>query len=254
MNIPLFTSTGTQKGEKALPASLFGAEVNKGLIHLALIRQQSNRRNPIAHTLTRAEISGSNRKLYAQKGTGRARRGTVRSPLLRGGSKSFGPKNNANFEKGMPKTMRKVALRSCLSLRAQKEGVYLALESYSETALKTKDFLALLKKLPVTLGRRIIIVTPEKHQGVYLSCRNIPGVKLLQAAYLNPEDVLGATNIVFVADAIERAEKLFGNDAASTKDEVSSENEEAPVKKVSAKKTVTKKAPAKKVASKTSAK
>ena len=253
MNIPLFTSTGTQKGEKALPASLFGAEVNKGLIHLALIRQQSNRRNPIAHTLTRAEISGSNRKLYAQKGTGRARRGTVRSPLLRGGSKSFGPKNNANFEKGMPKTMRKVALRSCLSLRAQKEGVYLALESYSETALKTKDFLALLKKLPVTLGRRIIIVTPEKHQGVYLSCRNIPGVKLLQAAYLNPEDVLGATNIVFVADAIERAEKLFGSDSASVK-EVASDEEGSPAKKIATKKTVAKKAPAKKVASKTSAK
>jgi large subunit ribosomal protein L4 len=103
MKVDLFTATGTKKGSLELPASMFEVEVNKGLMHLALVRQQSNRRNPIAHARHRGEMVGSTRKLYQQKHTGQARRGASRSPLLKGGGKSFGPRNEANFVKDMPR-------------------------------------------------------------------------------------------------------------------------------------------------------
>lgn len=225
MKIPVYSATGEKEKEFELPASLFGVKPNTGLVHQVLLLQQSNRRNPIAHTGSRSEIQGSTRKLYAQKGTGRARRGSIRSPLLRGGNKAFGPKKNANFMKRMPKAMRHQALCSCLSLRAREEGVFLGLEGYPET-VKTKEFLALFKKLPVSLGRRILVVLSEKHRALTLSARNVPGVKTILAAYLNPEDVLVSRNIIFLEGAIEKAAKVFGK-VENDKRQVVSHNEES---------------------------
>ena len=207
MKIDLYTATGTKSGSLELPATLFEAPINKGLMHLALVRQQSNRRHPIAHAKHRGEVVGSTKKLFQQKGTGRARRGPLRSPLMRGGGKSFGPRNEANFIKEMPKKMRRAALFSCLSLRA-KEGAIVALENYPDD-VKTKSFVSLLKKLPLTLGRRIVFVLAGHQRSLELSARNVPRVKTLLAQYLNPEDILAATNIVFLADAVKVAEETF---------------------------------------------
>lgn len=208
MNIDLFSATGTKKGTLALPASLFEARVNQGLMHQVVMLQQGNRRTAVAHAKNRGEVAGSTRKLYSQKHTGRARRGSVRSPLLRGGGKAFGPRSIANFAKRMPRGMRRAALLSCLSLRA-KQGDIIGLENYPET-VKTKDAHALLRKLPVQIGRRLLFVLPGPHRGLQLSTRNIPGVKSLPASYLNPEDVLGARQIVFLAEALRKAEELWG--------------------------------------------
>ena len=186
---------------------MFEVPVNKGLMHLALIRQQSNRRHSIAHVKHRGEVVGSTKKMFQQKGTGRARRGPGRSPLLKGGGKAFGPRNESNFVKDMPKKMRRAALFSCLSLKAS-EGAIIGLESYPDD-VKTKSFMALIKKLPVEFGRRITLVLPGHHRGLELSARNVPRVKTLLAGYLNPEDVLGSQKIVFVADSIKVAEKMF---------------------------------------------
>lgn len=207
MKIDVYTALGTKKGSLELPAVMFEAPIRKGLMHLALVRQQSNRRHPIAHVKHRGEIAGSTKKLFQQKGTGRARRGPIRSPLLRGGGKAFGPRNEANFRKEMPKKMRRAALFSCLSLRA-KEGAILGLEDYPDE-VKTKTCLALLKKLPIELGRKITIVLPRRHRGLELSARNLPGVKTLLAGYLNPEDVLGSKNIIFLVEAVRVAEETF---------------------------------------------
>ncbi len=208
MNIDLFTATGTKKGTATLPAALFEGVINQGLMHQAVIRQQANARHPISHAKTRAEVSGSTRKLFQQKGTGRARRGSIRSPLMRGGGKAFGPRSVRNYELDMPQQMRRAALVACLSLQA-KQGAIIALENYP-TDVKTKQMNALLTKLPVELGRRILIVTADKHQGVSLSARNIHNVKTITAPYLNPIDVLGAKHIVFLVDAIKKAEEVFG--------------------------------------------
>ncbi len=208
MKIDVYSATGTKKGTAELPKMLFEAPINEGLMHQALVRQQSNRRDPISHAKNRAEVEGSTRKLYQQKGTGRARRGSLRSPLLRGGGKAFGPRSVRNYEKDMPKKMRRMALFSCLSLQAKNECIF-GLEEYPK-AIKTKDASALLRKLPVELGRRILIVTSEKHDELVLSVRNVPGVKTVQAAYLNPEDVLNARHIIFLVEALKKAEEVFG--------------------------------------------
>lgn len=208
MLIDLYTATGTKKGSLELPAAMFEVPVNTGLMHLALIRQQSNRRMPIAHVRHRGEVAGSTRKLYQQKHTGNARRGSIRSPLLKGGGKSFGPRNEANFIKNMPRKMRRAALFSCLSMKA-KEGCIIGLEGYGDE-VKTKSLVALLKNLPVELGRRILIVTAGVQRGLELSARNVANVTTLRAPYLNPEDVLGSRHIIFLADAVKAAEQTFG--------------------------------------------
>lgn len=209
LTIDMYASTGAKKGTLMLPASLFGVLVNEGLMHQVLVLQQSNRRAPIAHAKSRGEVRGSTRKLFQQKGTGRARRGSIRSPLLRGGGKAFGPRNVRNFTKGMPRKMRRAALRSCLSLQAQRKGI-IGLEEYAG-GMKTKQTFEFLKKLPVELGRRILMITAERNNPLMLSVRNIPNVKVITAAYLNPEDVLSARYLIFLRDAVAKAEEVFGN-------------------------------------------
>jgi large subunit ribosomal protein L4 len=215
MKLDVYSSTGAKKAAMDLPADLFEAPVNWGLMHQAVIMQQSNRRNPIAHVKTRGEIVGSTKKVYAQKHTGNARRGPIRSPIMRGGGKTFGPRNDANFWKNMPKKMRHAALRSCLSLQAQKDGIIL-LEDYP-TDIKTKTFAALLKKLPIEQGRRTLVVMAGKHEGIQMSSRNVTGVKAIQAAYLNPEDILNSRRVIFLVDAIKVAQDVFGKKEADTK-------------------------------------
>ena len=254
MTIDLYTSTGTKKRTLDLPAGLFEANINRGLMHLALIRQQSNRRTPVAHVKHRGEVVGSTKKMFQQKHTGAARRGPKRSPLLKGGGKAFGPRSEANFTKEMPKKMRRAALFSCLSYRA-KQGAIIGLEEYPADQMKTKDFMTLLRKLPVEFGRKIVLVTDKAHRALELSARNVTGVKVLYVQYLNPEDILGAKNIIFLKDAVTKADEIFGKDVDRTtkkfdtaeegkeEKEIKEIKEPKKVKKVAKK--VTTKAPAK---------
>lgn len=208
MQFPVFTISGEKKGTRNIPEALLMEVANKGLAHQALVMQQNNRRQSAAHVKTRGEVRGSTKKPYPQKHTGNARRGPLRSPLLRGGGKAFGPRNERNFVKRMPKEMRHAALRSCLTLQA-KAGVFLGLDSFPDT-IKTKQMQLFLSKVTDQLGRRILIVMPEKHRSLELSARNIAGVTLVSAAYLNPEDILVSRRIVIVGDALEKAAAVFG--------------------------------------------
>ena len=219
MTIDVYTSTGTKKGTMELPPALFDVEVNTGLMHEALVRQQSNRRNPIAHVKTRSEVIASTKKLYQQKGTGRARRGSANANLLKGGAKAFGPRNERNFVKNMPRAMRRNALFSCLTTSAR-AGRIIGLDPTAPAGSagqgegllatgKTKDFVALLVKLPVSPGRKIVFVLPSHSEALERGARNVPGVKTILAQYLNPEDVLGAHHLVFLVEAIKVAEETF---------------------------------------------
>jgi large subunit ribosomal protein L4 len=208
MTIDVFTATGTKKGTLSLPAELFGSPVNRALIHQAILRQRSNARTGIAHAKNRSEVAGSTRKLFGQKHTGNARRGSIRSPLLRGGGKAFGPRNEANFVKDMPRSMRRAALVSCLSYQAKK-GAIVGLESYPDT-IKTKAFVDLLGKMSLKESRKVLLVLPEKHEALWLSCRNVPGAKAILVSYLNPLDIIDARKIVFVGDSVEKAMAIFG--------------------------------------------
>ncbi len=242
MTIDLFSSAGQKQKAIHLPETLFTGEINSGLAHQFLMLQQSNRRAPIAHAKTRGEVYGSTKKLFQQKHTGNARRGPIRSPLMKGGGKAFGPNRWQNFELKMPKAMRQAAIRSCLSMQA-KEGSIIALEGFGAET-KTKILAELLKKLPLKSDRRVLIVWGEKSDALIRSARNLPSVETLSAAYLNPEDVLKATAIVFLEDAFAIADKVFGK--KKTEKEFIAAEPEAPAAKSAAKK----KAPAKKPAAK----
>lgn len=217
MTIDVYTATGAKKGTATLPKSLFEASVNEGLMHQAVVRTLSNARNTVAHVKKRGEIRGSTRKLFQQKGTGRARRGSVRSAVLRGGNKPFGPLKNANFIKNMPQKMRRAALYSALSAQA-KNGKIIGLESYPEK-ISTKDAVAMLQKMPVDLGRKIIIVTPEKNAHLCLSTGNLHAVETVMVQYINPEMILGAHHIIFMVDALKKAEEIFGEATPAKKEE-----------------------------------
>ncbi len=246
MTIDVFSATGSKVKSMDLPASLFGADANWGLMHQAVVMQQANRRQSPAHVKTQSEVQGSTRKIKPQKHTGGARHGAIRNSLMRGGGKNFGPRNDRNWTKDMPKKMRHAALRSCLSVMANK-GAIVAVDSFPET-IKTKTLADLLKKLPVSYGRNILIVSPSEHKSLQLSARNIARTETVRAAYLNAEEVLNAKSIVFLVDAIDEADKLFGK-----KEHVANTTKRAPVaklksepkvkaaKKTAAKKTSTKK-------------
>ncbi|MFA6039491.1 MAG: 50S ribosomal protein L4 [Candidatus Peribacteraceae bacterium] len=229
MNVDVYSATGQKTGTMELPAELFAAPVNRGLMHQAMVMQRSNARSPIAHAKSRSEVVGSTRKVYGQKHTGRARRGPIRSPVMRGGGKAFGPKKERNFTKEMPKSMRRAALCACLSFQA-KRGAVIGLEAYPET-IKTKEAMHLLGKLPVEQGRRTLIVTAAPHKALTLSTRNIPGVKTLLAAYLNPLDILTARHVIFMKGAVEKAVEVFVRRNVRVKVESASEEKNQKMQK-----------------------
>lgn len=252
MQIDVFSSTGSKVKSMDLPASLFGSEVNWGLMHQAVVMQQSNARQSPAHVKTRGEVYGSTKKMFAQKHTGRARSGPLRSPTHRGGGKAFGPRNTQNPTKDMPKKMRHAALRSALSMQAEKKAVF-GIENFPEN-VKTKAVSDMLKKMPLDYGRRILLVTPGAHNALYLSARNIAGVKTVAAGYLNIEDVLNARHLVFLTDAIAQAETLFGKKQAEARTSKAAKPAVAESKTAKAPRKITKKKVSKKTSAKNAAK
>lgn len=227
MTIDVYSATGSKKGTRDIPAGLLEERANKGLIHQAVLMQQQNAKRPVAHVKKRDEVVGSTRKILQQKGSGNARRGPLRSPVMRGGGKAWGPRNTRTFARSMPKEMRHAAVRASISLQA-KNGTIMGLESYGNE-IKTKAAFALLKKMPVDIGRRIIFVLPESHEGLSVSVRNIPGVQTILASYLNPRDVMLARHLIFVGDALDKAEAVFGK-KSKEKMLKSDKKEEAPKK------------------------
>lgn len=214
MTIDIFSATGSKVKSMDLPASLFEAPTNWGLMHQAVVLQQSNRRQSPAHVKTQSEVQGSTRKIRPQKHTGGARHGAIRNALMRGGGKLFGPRNIMNYTKDMPKKMRHAAIRSCLSMMASK-GSIIGIESYPDT-IKTKTLNDLLKKLPIEHGRKVLMVSSSAHKSLLLSARNVPFVTTVRASYLNPESILNARHVVFLVDAIDEANKTFGKKEVTT--------------------------------------
>lgn len=206
MNIPLYSQDGTKKGDISVPDKIFGRKVNKNLIHKMLVLQLSNKRRPIAHTLTKGEVRGGGRKPYAQKHTGRARQGSVTNPHFIGGGVAFGPRNTRNFKLRASKNERRNALFSVLSAKAS-EGHVAALEDYKTEKPKTRDFAKMLSNLP--FEKRVLFVLPAKNEMFTLSSRNIKRVKSIFINYLNVADILNNRDVVFLKDAIPELEKIF---------------------------------------------
>ena len=205
--VKLLNTKGSELGELNLDENVFGVEPNIHVMHLALKRQLNNARQGSHNTKTRAEVSGGGRKPWKQKGTGRARAGSIRSPLFAGGGVSFGPKPRS-YETNLPQKARKLALRSALSAKLEAMTVVKDFSELSE--VKTKAMAKILSDLKVS-GKILIIadLMAEENKNLEMSARNIASVKLLYPSNLNVKDLIEADSIVATENAInEITERL----------------------------------------------
>jgi len=207
MKIDLYQQSGEKKGAIEVNETIFNSPVNDELMRLAMIRQLANARSgSIAHVKTRAEVRGGGRKPWRQKGTGRARFGSSRNPVWRGGGIAFGPRNNRNYEKAMTKKARRLALFSALSQKMSEKQIF-ALDSFKIEIPKTKEFVSLIGKLPV--DRSVLVVLAAKDAVFEKTVSNIPNVKVILVNYLNLHDILKYEKVMFMEDAVKKAEELF---------------------------------------------
>lgn len=206
MEAKLFNQSGEEVGMIQLSEYLFGIEPNVPVMHQAMERQRANARLGTHNTRGRGEVVGSTRKLYRQKGTGRARQGSVRAPHRKGGGVAHGP-HPRKYTKDMPRKMRRLAVRSALSAK-QALGAITFVDQLQLEAPRTKDILACLKSLNLT--GKTLIVLDQKNDTVQRSANNLPYVKTLQAHYLNVIDLLSHDNVVMVQAAVDVAEGYLG--------------------------------------------
>jgi large subunit ribosomal protein L4 len=198
----VFNTDNKKVGDVELNDALFGIEVKKHILHDVVKMQLANRRAGTASTKTRTEVRGGGKKPYRQKGTGRARAGTNRSPLWRGGGVIFGPKPR-DYAYKLPKKVRKLGVRMALSTRFSENNM-LVLDGFDLAAIKTKQFVEIMKKLNIENG---LIVIPEKNENLEKSSRNVQGYKVIQSDGLNVYDILLHRNLVLLQPCLEQLEK-----------------------------------------------
>lgn len=202
MSVSTFTKSGNKATTPAkLDKHIFGVDVtNHELLKQAYLAHLSNRRVATAKTLKRGEVSGGGIKPWRQKGTGRARVGSIRSPIWRGGGITFGPTGNENYTHSLTTGAKRQAVRQALSLAADANKV-IVLEALDEKVIKTKQMAILLTKVGVT-GSTLLVVD-KKDDALVRVTRNLSAVKVTQATYLNVFEVLNADHIVITTDALK---------------------------------------------------
>lgn len=203
--VAVYNVSGSEVGEIELSDSVFGIEPNVHVLHSAVVMQQASLRAGTHKTKGRSEVRGGGRKPWKQKGTGRARQGSIRAPQWKGGGIVFGPTPRSYAYK-LPKKVRRLALKSALSSKALDNGI-LVLDQLSFAAPKTKEVVALLKNLKS--DRRTLVVTSEYDENVALSARNIPGVKFVSAVGINVLDVMLHDKLIITKDAVEKVQEVF---------------------------------------------
>ncbi|BCV24278.1 50S ribosomal protein L4 [Gelria sp. Kuro-4] len=204
--VPVYNLQGEAVGEIELSDSVFAVPMNSGLIHQAVVRHLANRRLGTADTKTRAEVSGGGRKPWRQKGTGRARQGSIRSPLWRHGGVAFGP-HPRSYAQDMPRKMRRLALKVALSEKLRSGGLTVV-EDIKLPEPKTKQMVNVLRRLGAP--KKALIVTAERDELVDRSARNLPGVLASGALGLNVYDVLNHDRLIITKDAVAKVEEVLG--------------------------------------------
>lgn len=209
MEVDVFNIKGKKVSTVDLSAAIFEAPVKVDLMHQAFVRQMANSRLGTHSTKGRSEVSGGGRKPWRQKGTGRARQGSIRAAQWVGGGKIFTPKPRS-YEKTMPKKMRRAALRSALSVKAS-EGEIILMDEIKLDEVKTSNMLEVLNA--VAGDSSILLLIPEnspEYDDVKRACANLANVKTLLANYLNIRDLLGYENIVMPVAALDVIESYLG--------------------------------------------
>lgn len=211
MIVKVLNQEGKEIGEARLPKEIFEVKMSSDLVHQIVLSQMANRRRTIAKTKTRAEVRGGGRKPWRQKGTGRARAGSIRSPIWRGGGVTFGPTTEKVFKKIIPKKMRRKALFMVLSAKA-KENLLLILDKLEIKKLKTKSMVEILNKLFLEKGSGLVIL-PQKNENIIKAARNIPRIMTMQAKDLNVLDLLSYKYVLMPKEAIKIIKDTFIDNA-----------------------------------------
>ena len=207
MKIKVFNQNKEEKGEIELPKEIFEIEVNSDLIYQVVLAQRGNRRQGTAQAKMRGEVRGGGRKPWRQKGTGRARHGSTRSPLWRGGGVTFGPRADKNYKKRIPKKMGRKALFMVLSAKA-KENLILVLDKLEFEKPKTKQMAEILNKLFLKQGSGLIALS-KIDKNLILSIRNISKTDSIQAKDLNALDLLSYKYLVISEAGIKKIKETF---------------------------------------------
>ncbi len=205
--ISIYNLEGKAVSQKNLSADIFSVSANPAVIYQAVSYQLANRRASIAHTKTRAEVSGGGRKPFKQKGTGNARAGSTRSPLWIGGGITFGPRNTANFCKRIPKKIKTLALKAILSEKVKNKKI-IVLADFKLPKISTSQIYEIFSKLPINEGR-ILVILPQLEVNTELSLANIPYAKIIKTENLNVLDLLKYDFLLTTDDGLEKIEKIF---------------------------------------------
>ena len=203
---PLYDRTGKTVGNVELSDALFAAPVNTAVLHQVVTAQLAARRIGTADTRTRGEIRGGGKKPYRQKGTGRARQGSVSAPHYRGGGTVFGP-HPRSYEQRLPRKMKRLALRGALTAKLGDEQVKV-IDGFGLEAIKTKELAGVLDALQAT--GRVLVVAPGRDQNLELSARNLPTVDVILADSLNVVDLVAADLVLIEQPALARMESVYG--------------------------------------------
>jgi len=209
INIKIYNDKVDQLGEEKLPKNVFGLELNESLVHQAMVAQMGNERQVLAHTKSRSEVRGGGKKPWNQKGTGRARAGSSRSPIWIGGGVTFGPTKNRNFKKDINRKMRQKAINIVLSDRVRSNN-FIILEKLElkefKTSLVNKMILNFEKKVIDDKKRKrsILLIGDTKNEKVKYSVRNLEGLKFINLDNINILDLLKYRNLIITKDAVKK--------------------------------------------------
>ena len=204
-NYSVFDKTGKKVSDIALSDAIFAITPNASAMHLCVVAYLANQRQGTQSTLTRAEVRGGGKKPWRQKGSGRARQGSIRSPQWTHGGVALGPKPR-EYGKTVNKKVRRLAMKSALSSKVAAEEL-IVLNSLEMNEIKTKEVVSVLKALET--GKKVLIVLPEKNETVYRSARNIKGVKTTLVSTLNVYDILNCDSLVVLKDAVSKIEEVY---------------------------------------------
>jgi len=199
--VDVLNMNGDKVSQTELPDEIFNVPVKSPVLHQVVKAQLAAKRSGTACVKNRSDIRGSQRKLYRQKGTGRARKGNIKSPLLRGGGVVFGP-HPRSYEQKVSKKVRKLALKMALTSKLQDNDVTVV-DQFELSEIKTKDFVAAIQNLEAS---KALIVTIKKDETLERSSRNVPGVKVIRCEGLNVYDILKYERLVLVEDAVKGIE------------------------------------------------
>jgi len=211
VKIPVHNLQGDVVEEVELEDSVFDVPFREAVVHQAVTRQLANMRQGTASTKTRGQVVGSTRKLFSQKGTGRARRGSIKSPLLRGGGIVFGPKPRS-YRQDMPKKMRQLAFKCALSDKVREGGLW-AVDDLNVERPRTRDVAALLASAGAP--RKSVIVTADSMPALALSARNLQGATVVPCFILSTLDVMNCDRLIVTVPALRKMETIWGSKGSS---------------------------------------